>query len=228
MNQLPVVTALQDVHLPCYFLAGWVRKSASLWRVPATDCLDANEILGVARHGSLWLNACSVSVIERFRLPDVAWCRPMMAPHLAPQRWEPPQGRGNPASMGGRECRTLATSASLTITVRARGVATSRARTRRYAPRPLFDLAVGMRRRTGDCVPGCRGRSPQPAGCGRVPAAACRGNPELRDAPDRTWLLSCDVPVGGSACSLAAWVGAAVGAPCAFSREGVLSHHAEG
>jgi len=34
--------------------------------------------------------------------------------------------------------------------------------------------------RSGDSVPGCRGRSPRPAGRGRVPAAACRGNPELR------------------------------------------------
>jgi hypothetical protein len=33
---------------------------------------------------------------------------------------------------------------------------------------------------------------------------------------------------GGSACGAAAWVGAAVEAPCAFSREGLLSHHAEG
>src|SRR5262249_48230034 len=103
-----------------------------------------------------------------------------------------------------------------------------------------------------------------PAARARAPAAACRGNAELRglqmaslpawrvrrrvpvrypvcgtlagivtgrllrDASGRTWLLSCDVPVGGSACGAAAWVGAAAGAPCAFLCEGVLSHHAEG
>ncbi len=34
--------------------------------------------------------------------------------------------------------------------------------------------------------------------------------------------------LGGSGCGAAAWVGAAVEAPCTFSGEGVLSHHAEG
>ena len=33
-----------------------------------------------------------MSEIERCSLPDVARCRPVMAPHLAPRRCEPPSG----------------------------------------------------------------------------------------------------------------------------------------
>jgi len=42
---------------------------------------------------NLWPHACSISVIERFSLPYVAGCRPMMAPHMAPPRCEPSWAR---------------------------------------------------------------------------------------------------------------------------------------
>lgn len=57
------------------------------------DPLYANEILRMAQHGHLWPHACSISVIERFSLPYVACCRPMMAPHMAPRRCEPSWAR---------------------------------------------------------------------------------------------------------------------------------------
>ena len=58
----------------------------ALTSATSSDRLYANEVSYVGQRGSPWLDRSSDAYFERSTKPDVAPCRPLMAPNLAPAR----------------------------------------------------------------------------------------------------------------------------------------------